>query len=161
GLWISLMPMSVDTDRLAEELPKVFDHALPQMEGGNLRRDPTLRHHGVKADVQKEGEAGPLWLIAGGDVGLFARTPVPPAERDVWNPTFERVMASLEITRDDELALRQLTNEVLLELRERHPEHDYRLDERGIRGNDRVVYLSNLYREVRAAPARRAQIIKH
>jgi hypothetical protein len=161
GLWISLMPMSVDTDRLSEDLPKVFHQALPQMEGDNLRRDPSLRHHGVKADVQKEGEAGHFWLMAGGDVVLFASSQVPAAERDVWNPTFERVMSSLEITRDEELALRQLTNEVLLQLRERHPEHDYRLDERGIRGNDRVVYLSNLYREVRAAPARRAQIIKH
>jgi uncharacterized protein YtpQ (UPF0354 family) len=161
GLWISLMPMSVDTDRLAEDLPKVFDQALPQMQGGNLRRDPTLRHHGIKADIQKEGEAGHFWLIAGGDVVLFASSQVPAAERDAWNPTFERLMSTLEITRDEELALRQLTNEVLALLRKKHPEHDYRLDERGIRGNDRVVYLSNLYREVRAAPARRAQIIEH
>ena len=26
------------------------------MDGTNVRRDPTLRHYGVKADVQKEGE---------------------------------------------------------------------------------------------------------
>ena len=70
-------------------------------------------------------------------------------------------MATLEITRDDELALRQLTNEVLVLLRQRHPEEDFQLDEKGIRGGNRVVYLSNLHREVRAAPARRAQIIQH
>ena len=70
-------------------------------------------------------------------------------------------MATLQITRDEELALRQLTNEVLTLLRERHPEQDFRLDEKGIRGLNSVVYLSNLHREVRAAPARRVEIIQH
>jgi uncharacterized protein YtpQ (UPF0354 family) len=161
GLWISLMPVSVDTDRLAEELPKILSQALPHMEGDNIRRDSTLRHYAVKADVQKEGEGGHYWLVAGGDVVLFASTQLPVAERDVWNPTFERVMATLVITRDEELALRQLTGEVLEMLRQQHPEQDFRVDERGIRGNNRVVYLSNLHREVRAAPARRAEIIQH
>ena len=134
GLWISLMPVSVDSDRLAEELPKILSQVLPQMEGGNVRRDPTLRHYGVKADVHKEGEGGHYWMIAGGDVVLFASSQLPAAERDIWNPTFERLMATLEITRDEELALRQLTNEVLALLRQRHPEQDFRLDEKGIRG---------------------------
>ena len=43
-------------------------------------------------------------------------------------------MATLEITRDEELALRQLTNEVLALLRQRHPEQDFQADEKGIRG---------------------------
>ena len=161
GLWISLMPVSVDSDRMAEELPKILDQVLPNMEGGNVRRDPTLRHYGVKADVHKEGEGGHYWLIAGGDVVLFASSQVPVAERDVWNPPFEQLMATLEITRDEELALRQLTNEVLELLREQHPEQDFRADEKGIRGRNRVVFMSNLYREVRAAPARRVEIIQH
>src|SRR6516162_4280341 len=126
------------------------------MEGGNVRRDPTLRHHAVKADVHKEGEGGHYWLIAGGDVVLFASSQIPAAERDVWNPTYDRVMATLEITRDEELVLRRLTNEVLALLRERHPEQDFRLDEKGIRGRNRIVFLSNLHREVREAPHRRA-----
>jgi uncharacterized protein YtpQ (UPF0354 family) len=155
------MPVSVDSDRLADELPKILSQVLPDGEGGDVRPDPTLRHTGVKADVQKEGEGGHYWLIAGGDVVLFASTQVPAAERDTWNPTFDHVMASLEITRDEELALRRLTDELLARLRERHPEQDFRVDEKGIRGRDRVVYLSNLYREVRAAPARRTQIIQH
>jgi uncharacterized protein YtpQ (UPF0354 family) len=70
-------------------------------------------------------------------------------------------MATLQITRDEELALRQLTNEVLAQLRKQHPEQDFQADEKGIRGRNRVVYLSNLYREVRAAPGRRSQIIQH
>ena len=161
GLWISLMPVSVDSDRLAEELPKILSQALPQMEGGNVRRDPTLRHYAVKADVHKEGEGGHFWMIAGGDVVLFASSQLPAAECHIWNPIFERLMATLEITRDEELALRQLTNEVLPLLRQRHPEQDFQLDEKGIRGRNCVVYLSNLHREVRAAPARRAEIIQH
>src|SRR4051812_37010850 len=46
GLWISLMPVSVDTDRLADELPRMLSQVIPaEMQGGNVRRDPTLRHH--------------------------------------------------------------------------------------------------------------------
>jgi uncharacterized protein YtpQ (UPF0354 family) len=161
GLWISLMPVSVDSDRMAEELPKILDQVLPHMQGANVRRDPTLHHYGVKADVQKEGEGGHYWLIAGGDVVLFASSELPAAESHIWNPAFERVMASLEITRDEELAFRKLNNEVIALLREQHPEQDFQLDEKGIRGRNRVVFLSNLHREVRAAPARRDQIIQH
>ena len=161
GLWISLMPVSVDTDRLADELPKILGQVLPQMQGGNVRRDTTLRHYGVKADMHKEGEGGHYWLIAGGDVVLFASSQLPAAERHIWNPIFEHVLAALEITRDEELALRRLANEVLTLLRERHPEQDFQLDEKGIRGRNRVVFLSNVYREVRAAPGRRVEIIEH
>jgi uncharacterized protein YtpQ (UPF0354 family) len=161
GLWISLMPVSVDSNRLAEELPKILSQVLPQMEGGDVRSDPSLRHYGVKADVHKEGEGGHYWLIAGGDVLLFASSQLPVAERDVWNPTFDHLMATLEITRDEELALRQLTDEVLTLLREQHPEQDFQPDEKGIRGSNRVVFLSNLHREVRSAPARRTEIIQH
>ena len=76
---------------------------------------------------------------------LFASSELPAAERDIWNPAFDRVLASLEITRDEELALRQLTNEVLALLRERHPGQDFQHDEKGIRGRNRVVFLSNLH----------------
>ncbi len=161
GLWISIMPVSVDTDRLAEELPKLLNQALPHFQGSDVRRDTTLRHYGVKADMRKEGEGGHYWLVAGGDVVLFASSQVPIAERDIWNPSFEHLLATLEITRDEELALRKLTNEVLELLRQRHPEQDFQLDEKGIRGRNRVVFMSNLHREVRAAPARREKIIKH
>jgi uncharacterized protein YtpQ (UPF0354 family) len=161
GLWISLMPVSVDTDRLADELPNILNQVLPDMEGGNVRRDTTLRHSNVKADVRKEGEGGHYWLIAGGDVVLFASSELPAAESDTWNPIFDQLLATLEVTRHEELALRQLTNEVLVLLRQKHPDQDFQLDEKGIRGSNRVVFLSNLYREVRAAPARRAQIIEH
>jgi uncharacterized protein YtpQ (UPF0354 family) len=161
GLWLSILPMSVDTDRLVEDLPKLMQQAMAKTEGGNMRQDETLKHYGLKADVLREGQGGHYWIVTGGDVVLFASTQVPVEERDVWNPQFERLMASLHITRDDELFLRKVANEVLHLLKEKHPDQDFQFDEKGIRGKNQVVFLGNLYREVRAAPHRRAEIIKN
>jgi len=161
GLWISIMPVSVDTDRLAEELPKMMEQCLDKVEATNLRPDPTLRHHGMIADMNKEGQGGHYWIVAGGDVVLFASSQVPAGEREVWNPTFQKLMASLQITREDELVMRKVVIDVMAQLRERLPAQEFELEDNKIRGRNQVVYLSNLYREVRAAPTRRAQIIKH
>src|SRR5438876_1012649 len=117
GLWISVLPMSIDTDSLAKELPKLMKEVLHGPESDNPRPDPTLRHHGLKADVKKPGEGGHYWIIAGGDVVLFASSQVPVAERDVWNPMFDRLMSSVQITREEELLLRKAANEVLEQLR--------------------------------------------
>ncbi|HEV3258602.1 MAG TPA: DUF1444 family protein [Gemmataceae bacterium] len=159
GLWISILPMSLDTDRLTEELPRLMGEALHQAEASDLRRDPTLDHYALKADMRKEGQGGHYWIVAAGDVVLFASSQVPVAERDVWNPAFERLMASLQVTRDEELLLRKVANEVMERLRARYPEQNFEYDGKGIRGRDRVVFLSNLYREVQAAPSRRTETI--
>jgi uncharacterized protein YtpQ (UPF0354 family) len=161
GLWISIMPMSVDTERLVEDLPKIMWQAIDKFEADNLRQDMTLQHYGLKADNLKEGEGGHYWIVTGGDVVLFASTQVPAAEREVWNPPFEKLMASLRITRDEELFQRKLANDVMAQLRKQYPDRQFEFDEKGIRGEDRVVFLSNLYREVRASPGRQAEIIKH
>src|SRR3982750_4602905 len=68
GLWISIMPMSVDTDRLAAGLPKLMSQTTPEFEAGEFHRDPTMRDYALKADRRKEGEGGHYWVIAGGDV---------------------------------------------------------------------------------------------
>jgi uncharacterized protein YtpQ (UPF0354 family) len=160
GLWVSIMPMSIDTARLENDLPKLMEQSLEKTEATNLRHDPTLRHFGLIADMTKEGEGGNYWIVAGGDVVLFASTQVPPAERDAWNPAFFKLMASLHITRDNELIARQVANEVLRQLKEKHPDQEFEFDADKIKGKHQVVYLSNLTREVRAAPARRDKIIK-
>jgi uncharacterized protein YtpQ (UPF0354 family) len=159
GLWISIMPMSVDTEKLQDELPRLMKEAVKKTEAENLRKDASLRHYGLIADMTKDGQGGHYWIVTGGDVILFASSQVPVAERDVWNPAFQKVMASLHITRDDELLLRQLSNDVLARLQKRHPEQEFAFDADKIRGRNQVVYLGNLLREVRAAPARREQII--
>lgn len=161
GLWISILPMSLDTERLTDDLPKVLQQALPQVEAGELRRDTTLHDYGLKADILKEGQAGHYWMVAGGDVILFASTQVPAAERDEWNPAFEKAMASLQITREKELKLRKIANEVMAELKKRHPDQEFEFEEKGIRGKNHLIYLSNLYREVQQAPQRQTEIIKH
>jgi len=161
GLWISIMPMSVDTDRLAEELPNLMQQALDKSGAANLRKDSTLRHYGLIADMTKEGEGGHYWIVAGGDVILFASSQVPMAEREDWNPFFAKIMASLQITRDDQLLQRKVDAAVLTALRERYPEQNFEFDEKHhIRGRDQVVYLSNLYREVRSSPDRLDQHVK-
>jgi uncharacterized protein YtpQ (UPF0354 family) len=162
GLWISIMPVSIDTDRLAQELPRMMEMVTEKFEVTNPQPDPSLKHHAYRADSRKDGEAGHYWIVAGGDIVLFASSQVPATERDVWNPVFDRLMASLTITRDNELVMRQVANEVLLQLRERHPDQEFEFDEKGrIRGKNRAVFLSNLYREVLAAPERREKIIRH
>jgi uncharacterized protein YtpQ (UPF0354 family) len=161
GLWISIMPMSVDTDRLAEDLPGLMQQALADAGAANLRRDPSLRHYGLVADMTKEGQGGHYWIVAGGDIVLFASSQVPVAERDTWNPPFAQLMASLQITREEEGLQRKVANAVLAQLREKHPEQEFAFDADKIRGRDQVVYLSNLFREVKAAPTRMDHIIKH
>jgi uncharacterized protein YtpQ (UPF0354 family) len=161
GLWISIMPMSIDTDRLKEELPKLFEQSMQKTEGTNARRDTALQCFGLKADMTKPGEGGHYWMLAGGDLVLFASSQVPPAERDIWNPQFDRLMASLEITRHRELVLRKAADSVIERLRELHPEQDYEFDDAGIRGRDHRISLVNLYKQVEsAAPARRQRIIE-
>lgn len=161
GLWITIMPMSVDTDRIVEDLPKMAAESMGKFEAVNLRRDPTLRHYGLKADIMKEGEGGHYWLMAGGDVILFASTQVPHGERDDWNPLFDKVMSSLQITRDDALLYRKVASEVLQGLKKKYPDEEFEFHEKGIRGRGQVVNLSNVYREVKASPSRRHAIIQN
>ena len=93
---------------------------------------------------------------------LFASSQVPVGERDTWNPLFLKVMASLQITRDEQLLYRKVVIEVMAQLRERQPEQDLSWTKTTrSAGRNQIVYLSNLFREVRAAPARRRKIIKH
>jgi uncharacterized protein YtpQ (UPF0354 family) len=162
GLWISILPASIDTDRLAQDLPNLMKDALGKSGASNPRPDPTLHHHALVADMTKEGEGGHYWIIAGGDVVLFASSQVPAAERDEWNQPFQKLMESLQITRDKELVMRQVANEVLRQLRERHPDQEFEFDEDNrIRGKGQMVFLSNVYREVQRAPERKDSIIKN
>ena len=161
GLWISVMPMSVDTDRLAEVLPGIMRQALDKCEAGELRAAPTLRHYGLTADITKSGEGGHYWILAGGDVVLFASSQVPVAERDVWNPPFMRLLESLEITRDDELLDRKVIIAVMDELKTQYPDEEFTLEGNRIRGRQQSIYLGNLCNEVRGAtPKRRDEVIK-
>ncbi len=161
GVWISIMPVSVDTDKLAEALPDLMRQGLLQADAKDLRLDPTLRHYGLTADMTKEGEGGHYWILAGGDVVLFSSSQVPIAERDEWNPMFQRLLASVQITRDKQLLDRKVVNDVMALLRKQFPGDEFKFEDDKIRGPNHVLFLGNLCREVRgAAPARRDEIIK-
>ena len=160
GLWISVMPASIDSDRLAEEMPRMFEETMFKANAENVRPDPTLHDHAWKADIKGDDEGGHYWIIAGGDLILFASTQVPVDERETWNPIFDQVMTSLEITRENEHLMRKVADEVMTRLREVRPEQEYEFDEKGIRGRDHAVYLDNVFREVRLAPERRQEIIE-
>ncbi len=160
GLWISIMPLVCDTTKMHEDLRGLFEQSLAQTKAVNLRRDFTLRNFGLIADMTEEGQGGHYWIVAGGDAVLFASTQVPIAERDTWDPLFAQVMASLKITRDEELFDRQVGFDVLEELRKQHPDEDFSFNDQGkIRGKNQEVFLGNVTREVRAARKRRAKII--
>ena len=122
---------------------------MPQMDAGEFERDSTMKQFAMKAKIKKENEGGYYWLVAAGDVVLFASTQVPEAETETWNPPFQRVMSSLLVTRDQELFYRKLSDEVLERLRKKDPDEEFELDEKGIRGKHQLVYLSNLHREIK------------
>src|SRR4030095_3283549 len=52
GLWISIMPFSFDTDRMTEDLGRMWKECLDKQDAENLRKDPTLHHYGLKEDMQ-------------------------------------------------------------------------------------------------------------
>src|SRR5207253_2514666 len=56
--------------------------------------------------------------------------------------------------------LRKVANDVMAQLRERNPDKEFEFEGDKIKGPDRVVYLSNLYREVKRSPSRREKLIK-
>ena len=66
-----------------------MQQALQKSEAEDLRRDPTLRHFGLVADMTKDGEGGHYWIVAGGDVVLFASSQVPawPSARSGTRPS--------------------------------------------------------------------------
>src|SRR4030095_15433297 len=92
GLWISILPISIDSDRIVEDLPTMFAQALQQSSVPNVRPDSSLRHHALKADVA--GEGGYHWLLTGGDLVLLATSQVPEGERETWNAMFDQLMGS-------------------------------------------------------------------
>jgi uncharacterized protein YtpQ (UPF0354 family) len=166
GLWISILPVSVDTEHVEMRagVLEMMGHVAGRESISNIREDSTLGHFGFKGDATRSGDAGRYWLVLGGDLVLFASTQVPETARPEYEGPFDRVMASLRIHRDDALRRIQLTNELLRRLHERYPDQEYRYDESSpepyaIRGKDRVIFAANLFRRVEADPAGRDELI--
>lgn len=160
GLWISIMPASLDTDRMKDDLPRLFEQAMAEAQAGPASVDPSLRHYGLRADRTGEGDGGYYWIMAAGDLVLFISSQVPASEKDVWNPQFAKLMSSLEVTRDEPHARIRLTVDLCHALREAYPEQEYEIDGEAIRGKDHRLSGENLYREIRESPDRREELIQ-
>lgn len=160
GLWVSIMPASLDTDRIVDDLPKLFEQSLQDQGAVDVRRAEQMQHFCLQADATADGQGGRFWILAGGDLVLFASSQLPPGERDEWVPLFDRLMRSLKITRDEELMLRKVGVEVLQQLRDKCPAQDYEFDDKGIRGKDHRISLDNLYRQVRSLPDQRDDFVR-
>lgn len=159
GLWITILQITVDSEALGDEFYEMFEKVLQQGKAANIRPDNTLAHRALKADMTDEGQGGNLWMIAGGDLVLFASSTVPPDEREEWGVAFGRLLTTLRITRETELAMHRLAVEVKRRLDEKHPEQEYRFDKWTIRGKSHVVYLQNLFRELQEASEDRRETI--
>jgi uncharacterized protein YtpQ (UPF0354 family) len=162
ALWISILPANFDTDELGEKMMQFFTDSLSELgHAANFREERAMYHQTVKADNVKEGEAGHFWMIAGGDLVLYAHSQVPAGEKEIWGPPIDRILNSLRITREKEHSRHKLLVEVLTRLREKHPERDYKLDEHGgISGRQERLSLDNLMREIRETPRRRDELIE-
>src|SRR5438105_1372721 len=71
GLWISILPFSLDTEKFAEDMPRMMNETIGKIEAGPMSRDESIRHHALVSETRKEGEGGHYWLVCGGDVVLF------------------------------------------------------------------------------------------
>ncbi len=161
GLWISILPMRLDTGALQADLRPLFEQAVGNAQVEHIREDRSLRHFALKGDSTAPDQGGHFWLVAGGDVLLLASTQFPPAERDAWVGPFDRLMASLRIGRADELFALRVTGALMDRLRRQFPDRDYAFDGERIRGGDHVISPSNLVRQARAAPQRQAELIEN
>jgi Protein of unknown function (DUF1444) len=160
GLWISILPVRADTETLRADLGRLFAEALDETTWTHLHQDPSLRHFGLKADCTAPDNGGHYWLVAGGDVVLFASSQVPRAEQQQWREPLDRVMGSLEITRDDELFALKVTNALLARLQARFPGREFVQETGRIRSGDWLISSGNLIRRVRLAPDRQAEVIE-
>ena len=161
GIWISILPVSVDTDRIQAHLRGLLEQAMGPGRISNVREDRSLGYHALKADSADAGNGGHHWLIAGGDLVLFISSEYPTGEREVWEGVFQHLLSTLTITRDDELLAVQVGNELLDNLRRRFPDVEYRWDASGMRihGGGQVLYTGNLVRQVTNDPERRSAVI--
>jgi hypothetical protein len=126
GIWFSVFLVGVDAEGRGPDPRETLAHSLRDRPGVEIHDDRSLQHPAVSADCTDATRGGQHWLVAGGDVVLFATSEFPPAERSSWEPVFARLMQSLRITHADEALARQVLDDVLGELRRRHPEQQFR-----------------------------------
>ncbi len=147
GLWISILPVRVESEQMAYGLRQILHEALGS-SAAEIREDDSLRHHALTAPSPETENGGSFWLIAGGDLVLLASTQFPSRERHPWESRFARVMASLEITRDAETTELRVRRKLLARLRRQFPDAGFEDDGSRITSGEQVINPGNLVRRI-------------
>jgi hypothetical protein len=93
-----------------------------------------------------------MWLIAAGDMVLFASTQFPESERPAWEDVFARVLGSLEVFQSEDPVALALKRKLLARLREQFPAEDFQIEGEYIRSGGLTVFPGNLLRRVLRHP---------
>jgi hypothetical protein len=151
GLWISVLPVRIESELATEELGRIFQEALAGRTT-HVERDHSLRHYSLKGSTGVAGDGGSLWLVAGGRLVLFATTQFPAGERGTWEPRFAAVLASIEISGARSEAELRVTRKLVERLRERFPDQEFDLDGDQVRSGGMVLLPGNVVRNVLRDP---------
>jgi len=149
-----IMPYSVDVEAIVEDpkLVKLCEKLFKQVNAVNPRRDATIRHFAMKADRNQEGLAGHFWLVAACDIFLGLSAYCPDGEQHLWNPMFERMLATFRIPREKEALANRAIVRLMGKLKERHPGEKYQLKELELVGKNHAIPLGNLLLRIKNAP---------
>ncbi len=151
GLWISILPIRVESDQLGYGLREILHQAIGSSVA-EIREDDSLRHMALTAASLEEENGGSFWLIAGGDLVLLASTKFPSGERHPWEACFARVMATLQITRDAETTELRVRRKLLERLRRQFPDAGFEIEGDRIGSGEQVIYPGNLVRRILRDP---------
>lgn len=152
----TMMPIHFDMTPLLES-PKIEEMCramFEKMNAKNPRRDPTIAHFAMKADRNQTEVAGYYWIVIEHDVFLNLSAWFPHGQEDKWWPTFERILTTFRVAREQEGLIARVQMRLVEKLRARFPEEDYKISGGSIVGKTRSVPASNLLVSVKQHPER-------
>tara|TARA_R110002096_G_scaffold215310_9_gene403128 strand:+ start:41621 stop:42679 length:1059 start_codon:yes stop_codon:yes gene_type:complete len=110
GLWISVLPFSIEAEPLLEGLLDSFREAAGD-SFGQFQQDVRLAHPAFKARSQDPASPGLAWMVTNGNAVLFASAHTPIAELADFEPVFDQLMQSLRICAPEEEEPEELEDE--------------------------------------------------
>ena len=144
GLWISILPIRVESDQVGYGLREILHQAMGSSTA-EIREDDSLRHMALTAASPEEENGGSFWLIAGGDLILLASTKFPSSERHPWKDCFARVMATSQITRDAETTELRVRRKLLERLRRQFPDAGFEIEGDRIGSGEQAAIFVRLF----------------
>lgn len=102
GLWISVLPYSIESEALLDGLLESFREAAADTFD-QFQQDVGLAHPAFKARSRDPAAPGLAWMVSNGDVVLFASAHTPIAEMADFEPVFDQMMKSLRLPQVEEI----------------------------------------------------------